>query len=93
MTRLSRTGRWLAGALMALAMVGAFAQTPASAPQAQQAAAQSASQSDNANNPATHPAQPLAGIASENIFNVPRRDMAAEARGLGFFDRYRSNKG
>ena len=80
MTRLSRTGRWLAGALMALAMVGAFAQTPASAPQAQQAAAQSASQSDYANNPATLPAQPLAGIASENIFNVPRRDMAAEAR-------------
>lgn len=32
------------------------------------------------NNPATHPAQPLAGIASENIFNIPRRDLSAEAR-------------
>jgi formate dehydrogenase subunit gamma len=68
----------VAGALMTLAMAGAFAQAPASAPQAQQAATQAATQSDNANNPATHPAQPFAGIASENIFNVraatwPRR--------------------
>ncbi|MGN5480550.1 hypothetical protein ACTMU2_38895 [Cupriavidus basilensis] len=39
-----------------------------------------AAQAADANNPATHPVQPFAGIASENIFNVPRRDIAAEAR-------------
>lgn len=71
----------IAGALAWLAMAagGALAQAPqqSTAAPAQPAAAQS--QAD-ANNPATHPAQPLAGIASENIFNVPRRDIAAEAQ-------------
>jgi len=62
---------------MALATAGALAQAPASAPQAAPAAP--ATQADT-NNPATYPAQPFAGIASENIFNVPRRDIAAEAR-------------
>lgn len=33
----------------------------------------------NTNNPATHPVQPFAGVMSENIFNLPRRDIAAEA--------------
>ncbi|AQV95323.1 formate dehydrogenase subunit gamma [Cupriavidus necator] len=79
--RAGLAGRWwgwlAAGALAALAMAGtgasASAQTAASAPQAAGAAA-------DTNNPATHPVQPFAGIASENIFNVPRRDIAAEAQ-------------
>ncbi|WP_035880292.1 formate dehydrogenase subunit gamma [Cupriavidus sp. BIS7] len=62
---------------MALAMTCALAQAPASTPQP--APATPATDADT-NNPATHPAQPLAGIVSENIFNVPRRDIAAEAR-------------
>ncbi len=81
MTRLQRTvrhtGHWIAGSLMALAMTCALAQAPASTPQP--APATPATDADT-NNPATHPAQPLAGIVSENIFNVPRRDIAAEAR-------------
>ncbi|WP_454764721.1 formate dehydrogenase subunit gamma [Cupriavidus campinensis] len=77
----ARTGarRLIAGALawLALAAGGALAQTPAAQPAAPPAAQQA--QAD-ANNPATHPAQPFAGIASENIFDVPRRDIAGEAR-------------
>lgn len=66
---------WFAAAalaVLALASGGVAAQAPASAPQAAPAA--------DANNPATHPVQPFAGVASENIFNVPRRDIADEAR-------------
>jgi formate dehydrogenase subunit gamma len=71
---------WLAaGALATLTFAtSAAAQAPASAPQAAQAT--SGAQAADANNPATHPVQPFAGIASENIFNVPRRDVASEAR-------------
>jgi len=68
---------------MALAMTCALAQAPASAPQtapANQATEATPATDADANNPATHPAQPFAGIASENIFNVPHRDIAAEAR-------------
>jgi formate dehydrogenase subunit gamma len=65
---------------MALAMTCALAQTPASAPQPAPANQATPATEADANNPATHPAQPFAGIASENIFNVPRRDIAAEAR-------------
>jgi formate dehydrogenase subunit gamma len=74
--------RYLAGAACALAMLlaplgAAQAQTPAAGGAS---AAQAAGAPADANNPATHPAQPWAGIASENIFNVPRRDIAAEAQ-------------
>lgn len=72
---------WLAaGALALMAMAGgAAAQSPAPTPGLATGPAASSANAD-ANNPATHPAQPLAGIASENIFNVPRRDIAAEAQ-------------
>ena len=73
----------LAGVVLAAGVAGAaLAQAPASPPAAQppaQAQAPTQAQAD-ANNPATHPVQPFAGVASENIFNVPRRDVAAEAR-------------
>src|SRR5438105_14644791 len=74
--------RWLsAGALALLAIAGsAAAQAPASAPPAPAAAKAAVQANPDTNNPATHPVQPLAGIASENIFNVPRRDIAAEAQ-------------
>lgn len=66
---------WFGAAMLVAGMLasgGAVqAQAPASAPQAAQA---------DTNNPATHPVQPFAGVASENIFNVPRRDIATEAR-------------
>jgi formate dehydrogenase subunit gamma len=70
---------WLAaGALALMAVAGsASAQAPAPGPTTGPA---TASGSADANNPATHPAQPLAGIASQNIFDVPPRDIAAEAR-------------
>jgi formate dehydrogenase subunit gamma len=64
--------------LMAVAGNGA-AQAPAPAPGPSTGPATASANAD-ANNPATHPAQPLAGIASENIFNIPARDVAAEAR-------------
>ncbi len=67
----------LAGVVLAAGVAGtALAQTPASPPAAQNPAQAQA----DANNPATHPVQPFAGVASENIFNVPRRDVAVEAR-------------
>jgi len=74
---------WLAAgalAMLTFASGGAAAQAPASAPQAAQAPQIQPTQAADANNPATHPVQPYAGIASENIFNVPRRDIANEAR-------------
>ncbi|SPA38134.1 formate dehydrogenase, cytochrome C subunit, gamma subunit [Cupriavidus taiwanensis] len=71
---------WLTAGALALAAAGnAVAQAPAPAPGPSTGPA-TASASADANNPATHPAQPLAGIASENIFNIPPRDIAAEAR-------------
>jgi len=82
--RAGLAGRWrvwlAAGALAVLAVAGseAIAQTAASAPQAP--ATPAAGAAADANNPATHPVQPFAGIASENIFNVPKRDIAAEAQ-------------
>lgn len=56
--------KWLAASLMALVMGGAYAQ--------QQAA--------EVNNPAVNPPQSMANIASQNIFDVPPRDLAAEAQ-------------
>ncbi len=56
--------KWLAASLTALAMGGAYAQ--------QQAA--------EVNNPAVNPPQSMANIASQNIFDVPPRDLAAEAQ-------------
>ncbi|MGO4303056.1 formate dehydrogenase subunit gamma [Cupriavidus sp. RAF12] len=72
----------IAGALAWLAMAagGALAQAPQQSTAAPAQPAAAAQSQADANNPATHPAQPLAGIASENIFNVPRRDIAAEAQ-------------
>lgn len=72
---------WLAaGALALMAVAGsAAAQAPAPAPGPSTGPAASSANADT-NNPATHPAQPLAGIASENIFNVPRREIAPEAQ-------------
>ncbi|EHP40455.1 formate dehydrogenase, gamma subunit [Cupriavidus basilensis OR16] len=78
--------RYLAGVACALALLAppGAARAQASAPQAAPATPAAAVPADaipaDANNPATHPVQPFAGIASENIFNVPKRDIAAEAQ-------------
>ncbi|WP_187645122.1 formate dehydrogenase subunit gamma [Cupriavidus campinensis] len=85
MTLIQTLNSLLAGVVLAAGVAGAaLAQTPASPPSAPTSAPTSAqtpgqAQAD-ANNPATHPVQPFAGVASENIFNIPRRDVAAEAR-------------
>lgn len=77
MTLIQTLNALLAGVVLAAGVAGtALAQTPASPPAAQNPAQAQA----DANNPATHPVQPFAGVASENIFNVPRRDVAVEAR-------------
>lgn len=77
MTLIQTLNALLAGVVLAAGVAGtALAQTPASPPAAQNPAHAQA----DANNPATHPVQPFAGVASENIFNVPRRDVAVEAR-------------
>ncbi len=71
---------WLTAGALALAAAGnAVAQAPAPAPGPSTGPATESASAD-ANNPATHPAQPLAGIASQNIFDIPPRDIAAEAR-------------
>ncbi|CAG9177674.1 formate dehydrogenase subunit gamma [Cupriavidus respiraculi] len=83
----------MAAAACALALLapvgGALAQSEPAAQPAVKEAAQSAppktmqptvGSTADTNNPATHPSQPLAGIASQNIFDVPQRDIAAEAR-------------
>lgn len=59
--------------------------TPAQAPtqaaaQGQSPAATPTPGDADTNNPALHPQQPFSGIASQNIFDVPERDIAAEAR-------------
>ncbi|CAG2156801.1 hypothetical protein LMG19282_05310 [Cupriavidus campinensis] len=81
MTLIQTLNTLLAGVVLAAGVAGAaLAQTPASPPSAPTSAQPSAQAEADANNPATHPVQPFAGVASENIFNIPRRDVAAEAR-------------
>ncbi|WP_428851530.1 formate dehydrogenase subunit gamma [Imbroritus primus] len=63
--------KWLAAGLMALAVGAVHAQ----------AASDTANPAPGAvTNPAINPPQPLANVASQNIFDVPPRDLAAEAR-------------
>lgn len=57
----------------------AHAQTPAQA-QPAPATAQQAQADADANNPATHPQQPMSRVMSQNVFDVPERDIAAEAQ-------------
>ncbi|MGY8523728.1 formate dehydrogenase subunit gamma [Paracidovorax citrulli] len=72
-SRLSAAACVLALAAPLLVATEANAQAQAPAPAQQNQAA-------DTNNPATHPQQPLPGIVSQNIFDVPQRDIAAEAR-------------
>lgn len=74
----------MAAAACALALAAPLLHAGAAHAQAQQPAATTSqqAQADAAatNNPATHPQQPFSRVMSQNIFDVPERDIAAEAK-------------